>query len=129
MGSNLQRGFSLVEVLLSLIMVLCGLLGLARIEIAAFRYNRSAYFASVANTQASAIIECLRLTKSAQFCESYFNTRLAQLLPEGKCILHLTNQHYQVSIGWYEPQLRYRKKRCAQYHAAGFNCINHFGRL
>lgn len=129
MHNKLPRGFILVEVLLSVVIVSFGLLGLAKIEIAAFRYNRSAYFASVANAQASAMIECLRVTKSAQSCELYFNSMLAHLLPKGKCILHLTQQDYQLLIGWYEPQSHYKKKLCTDNYSDGFNCIIHFGKL
>ncbi len=124
-----QGAFSLIEVLLSLLILSVSLLSLAHIEIAALRYNRSAYFTSVADAQASALVDCLLITHSAAFCEQEYRTLYSAQLPKGQCFIRLNGWNYHLLIGWFSPESIYQNNNCTAYFATHFNCLSFTGKL
>jgi len=55
-----QQGFSLIEVLVSTIVLSIGLLGLAAVQTTAYRFNHDNYLRSVAMAQVDAIVDRMR---------------------------------------------------------------------
>lgn len=118
-----QSAFSFLEILLSLLVLTFGLLGLAKLEIAAHRYNRSAYYASLADAHLASVINCLRITASSSYCKQHFKIMISQQLPLGQLAVRLTKNDYQVAVGWQEPHLRRTKKICTAYFSSSCNCL------
>lgn len=58
-----QTGFSLLEILVSLIILSIGMLGLAALQLNAIRYNHGAELRSIATQQALAMIERMRANR------------------------------------------------------------------
>lgn len=66
-----QRGFTLVEVLVALIVLAIGLLGLAQLQARGLKFNQDAYVRSQATTLAYEIIDRMRSNRdSAELYES-----------------------------------------------------------
>lgn len=70
--SSKQKGFSLLEVLVSVVVLSIGLLGVAALQISAVRYNTSAQLRSIAISQMSAIIDRLE-ANSTGLVAGYYN--------------------------------------------------------
>jgi type IV pilus assembly protein PilV len=68
---NLQRGFTVVEVLVSLIVLSVGLLGIAKLMLFASRSNDSAYLRSQATELAYEILDSMRANRAAAIAHSY----------------------------------------------------------
>ncbi|TIC79596.1 type IV pilus modification protein PilV [Crenobacter intestini] len=63
-GGALQRGFSLLEVLVSIVVLSVGLLGVAALQMAGLRYNQSAAERSAAVIQLHSIEDVLRADRA-----------------------------------------------------------------
>lgn len=124
---NKQSGFSLVEVLIGLIMFSIALLGLAKLEISALRYNHAAYLASIAEMQLSGLIECMQLIKSSRKCCA--QSQVGTSLPKGKCAVSLSGGRYQIIIGWDESLLGRVTKNCSAKMPESYNCLSATGYL
>lgn len=59
--SGRQRGFSLIEVLVALLILSIGLLGVAGLQTRSLQMNQSAYYASQANLFAKGMVEAMRV--------------------------------------------------------------------
>ncbi|CAM4457026.1 MAG: hypothetical protein LEGION0398_MBIBDBAK_00815 [Legionellaceae bacterium] len=116
-------GFSLFEILISLLISGIAILVLAKSKIIAFRYNRNTYYESVANVIGNSVLECLQLLKTAPFCEYDCNKTLAILLPKGHCLIKQKQLYYTIIISWKEPTLFYKKAFCRQYLSPEMNCL------
>ncbi|MCK4742597.1 MAG: type IV pilus modification protein PilV [Sulfuriflexus sp.] len=66
-----QKGFTLIEVLISLLILGIGLLGLSALQLTALRHNTSAYNRSVATALAYDIADRMRANKNATEANSY----------------------------------------------------------
>jgi len=98
-----QKGVSMIEVLVTMIVIALGLLGHGRLLATTLNHNNSAYMRSVATMLAYDIAECMRANRAAAIGGSYnvaignspsggtvagddlvsWKTRLAELLPAG----------------------------------------------
>jgi type IV pilus assembly protein PilV len=63
--SGADRGLSLIEVLIALVVVSVGLLGMAGLQAYSIRNNNSAYHRSQANTLAYDLLDCVRTDRNA----------------------------------------------------------------
>lgn len=95
-----SSGFSLVEVLVSVVVIAVGLLGLTSMELISLKYNDSAYARSKANIFAYDMLDRLRSNKSAAMAEEYDQLSLADAAqftqPSGSAPI-ATQDRYQ----WY----------------------------
>ena len=66
-----QRGFSLLEILVTVIILSIGLLGLAGLQAAALRYSSTAYQRSQATALAYEIVDEMRANAKAARCGAY----------------------------------------------------------
>ncbi len=64
-GARRQRGFTLVEVLVALIVLAIGLLGLAQLQARGLKFNQDAYVRSQATTLAYEIIDRMRANRDS----------------------------------------------------------------
>jgi type IV pilus assembly protein PilV len=66
-----QAGFSLIEVLVTVVVLAIGLLGLAGLQINGLRYTHSAYFRSQATILAEDILDRMRANRAAAEAGNY----------------------------------------------------------
>ncbi len=66
-----QQGFTLIEVLVSMVILSIGLLGLAGLQTTGLRNNQSAYFASQAAIYANDMFERMRANRTAALADNY----------------------------------------------------------
>jgi len=66
-----EDGFSLLEVLISVLVLAVGLLGLAGLQTTVIKYNHSAYLRSIAVYQAENIIDRMRANKAGVSAGNY----------------------------------------------------------
>ncbi|MEE9494787.1 MAG: type IV pilus modification protein PilV [Gammaproteobacteria bacterium] len=71
--SRLQQGFTLIEVLVSMVILSIGLLGLAGLQTTGLRNNQSAYFSSQAAIYANDIFERMRANRTAAIDGGEYN--------------------------------------------------------
>lgn len=68
---NRQRGFTLIEVLVTVLILAIGLLGLAGLQTTALRSNHSAYLRSQATVLAYDIVDRMRANRNAALAGQY----------------------------------------------------------
>ena len=79
------RGFSLIEVLITFIVLSVGLLGLAALQANGLKNNQSAFWRSQATILAYSITDCMRANRTAALNGNY-NLTLAANPPSGTTI-------------------------------------------
>lgn len=99
----MKNGFSLIEVLISLLILSLILLGFDAMEIDALRENRNAYYFSVAENQLNSIAQRIQahpqdITKQLMI----WNQQNQQILPQGKGNVSGLFPNYIVTIFWGE---------------------------
>lgn len=72
MSSNIQKGFSLLEVLISVVVLSIGLLGIAALQMNAIRYNHAAQLRSIAISQIGNIVDRME-ANSAGVAAGYYD--------------------------------------------------------
>lgn len=118
-----QSGFSLLEVLITLVIIAIGLMGFAAMMVHSMKNNRIAMQRSIATFYAYDILDCMRVNRAAAIGGSYtvtfggalsdttvaatdvtaWKTQLSTLLPEGKGQISLPgNNVVKVEIQWNE---------------------------
>lgn len=106
--TNYNTGFTLIEVLISLLIVSLGLLGIAGLEITALRNTQESYWQSVATVQMASILERLRVNHSAfnerQECERW-SLQNQFLLPKNKSECVCNNVECKIILTWQKHQL------------------------
>ncbi len=98
-----QTGFSLIEVLISLMLLSLMLFGMDAMELMAVRDNRATYFFNVASNQAQDMAERLRVFAFAEdFRHSVaeWNQENQEVLPQGRGIITGAYPAYQITIFW-----------------------------
>lgn len=70
-GKRQQQGFSMMEVLVTVVIVAFGLLGFAGLLTKSIQDNRMAYMRSQATVLAYSVIECMRANRAAAVNGSY----------------------------------------------------------
>lgn len=99
------NGFSLIEVLISLLLLSIVLLGLDGMEIYALRENRDAYYFSQAENQLQSMIERLRVAGPYSDLNQQikiWNQQNLAVLPQGKGYVKRNFPTYNVTIFWGE---------------------------
>lgn len=112
-----HQGSSLLEVLISVVILSIGLLGLAALQMASQKNNHSAQFRTDAVVQAYSLIDKMRLNKSENYVLAKTNTppggplrkdtdlsewitELKTLLPKGEGEVSLTGNIVSVIVHW-----------------------------
>ncbi len=106
MNQTVPAGFSLIEVLVSLMLLSLALLGMDAMEIFALRENRSAYYFSLANAQMESITEHLRaigLVDNASIIRAW-NKENSILLPQGVGVVQGQFPTYAATLFWGDPK-------------------------
>ncbi|MCB1919948.1 MAG: type IV pilus modification protein PilV [Candidatus Competibacteraceae bacterium] len=116
--ARLQHGFTLIEVLVTVVVLAIGLLGLAGLQATALKYNSTAYQRSQAVILAYDIIERMRANQTQGVLEylachlggsctgvaqqdiQAWNNMLGQLLPFGTADITPTGNAVTVTIRW-----------------------------
>ncbi len=110
-------GFSLIEVLISLLLLSLILLGFDAMEIFALRENRAAYYFSVATNQLNTMLECLRALNSRDGLAqqiAIWNQQNQDVLPNGIGVVVGSYPMYTVTIYWGEIQHSCEKMRLGE---------------
>ncbi len=118
-----QSGFSLIEVLITVLIIAIGLMGFAAMMLNSMKNNRLAMQRSMATAYAYDIIDCMRVNRAAALGGNYtvtfggslssgtvagndvtaWKTQLSTLLPDGKGQISLPgNNVVRVEIQWQE---------------------------
>ena len=95
-------GYTLIEVLVSLLLLSVMLLGMDVMQIFALRQSRAAYYLSVAHTQMQSISERLRMTATLDpaMTISAWNTENALVLPQGVGYVRGSYPVYHAQLCW-----------------------------
>lgn len=99
----MSAGFSLIEVLISLIILAFILLGFDALQIHALRENQRAYFITVATNQLFSLAEQLRESDNSTDVTSIvteWNNQNKEVLPEGRGIISGNFPDYWITIFW-----------------------------
>lgn len=99
-----MKGFALLEILITLVILSIGLLAIAGMQLSALRHSQDAYLHSLATTQLQSLLERLRVNSSdakrtAELTE--WNTINARLLPQGTGDYTCNDHVCTASIQWY----------------------------
>lgn len=127
MVSMQQKGFSLVEILISVVILSVGLLGVAALQTKSVGFNHSGELRSIAAMQAYNMLDRIRANKAgrneglysnisglssdpgcsecsssqiAQLDQFQWNSMNAQLLPSGQGTVSQNNDTYTVTVFW-----------------------------
>jgi hypothetical protein len=96
-------GISLLEVLISLVLLSIALFGFDVMEISAVRDNRAAYFSSVAMNQMQSMVERLHALGKHQGLDQQitaWNNELQSALPRGNGVVIGSFPTYTVIVSW-----------------------------
>lgn len=76
-GGNLERGFTLIEILVAMLILSIGLLGIASMQVQGMRNNQSAYLKSQASLLAYDIADRIRMNRTRALAGDYtpFDTK------------------------------------------------------
>lgn len=111
------RGFTLIEVLVSLLLFAIILLGFDVMEVHSFREARAAYFLSTATYQLSAFSERLKVLAVNQGLDQaveVWNKQNKELLPQGYGEVHGQYPNYTLTIYWGKKQNECKKLKIGQ---------------
>jgi prepilin-type N-terminal cleavage/methylation domain-containing protein len=110
-------GFSLIEVLVSLLLISFILLGFNSTEVSSMSAIRDAYQFNLANHQLNNITERLRILKQYPGIEQQvaeWNTENQMILPQGKGEVEGHFPEYTISIRWGEQELPCQQNQLTQ---------------
>lgn len=101
-GNDSYCGFTLIEILITMLILSVGLLGIAGLEILALRQTQTSYYQSLANVQVAAMLERLRANQSAvarvRECNEWNVENQRLLLGKGECVCQQNN--CRVTLRW-----------------------------
>lgn len=103
MPSIYLRGFTLIEVLISLILLSLLLLGFNAMEMDALRSARAAYYFDLATQQLIAMTECLRVLGANQNLNeqiTLWNLQNQDVLPAGRGTVSGSYPSYVIAVYW-----------------------------
>ena len=151
-NSKKQRGFNLIEVMVSLVIFSIGLLGLAGLQQVGLAQNATAMQRTVAMSQAYDILDRMRNNRTTDYssatsastpncitasCDttqiaSYdiyeWNLALGSALPNGKGFITGSPTAYVVSVAWDEKRAGLTPTGCNPATPTGVKCISIQGR-
>ena len=119
---RIQKGFSLIEVLITMVVVAIGLLGFAGLQTYALKSNRLALQRSLATMNAYSILDSMRVNKAqaanSDYNQAYggvaaagtvagddlsaWNSAIASNLPSGQGAITVVGTAVSISIRWKE---------------------------
>jgi type IV pilus assembly protein PilV len=118
-----QRGFTLIEVLVAVLVLSIGLLGLAALQATSLRFNHSAYMRTQATILAQDIADSMRANRGSALDGEYdidigenaptgttrnmldlqnWKTTLAAVLPNGDGSIALDSQMVTITVRWFD---------------------------
>ena len=103
MHALINRGFTLIEVLISLFLLSFMLLGLNTLFLSGMRQTYADYYFSIASHQLIGMIERLHALRDAEGIEeqiNHWNAQNKQLLPQGVGVVSGIFPSYTVTIYW-----------------------------
>ncbi len=92
------KGFSLIEVMISIVIFSVGLLGLLRLQTLSLQHAYSAMLTSQAESQLVDMADQLMITAIPDI--SLWNNENNLLLPQGNGVLYGAAPHYQLQLFW-----------------------------
>lgn len=117
-----ERGFTLIEVLIALVVISVGLLGMASLSLHTMKANRNAFTLSQADTLAYSMLDDMRANRQAALNGSYdisltantpsstpsvalqdiahWRQILQKMLPDGTGSVSVTGNHATVVVQW-----------------------------
>lgn len=97
-----SSGFSWIEVLVSLNIILVLLLGLNATYVNTLKATKMTYYAAVAAQQLRSFSEVLYATNGANIAQirKQWHMQLAKVLPHGREIIHINNGYLVASVLW-----------------------------
>lgn len=146
-----QMGFSLIEVLVSLLVLGIGVLGVAALQTTALRYGHDSYLRSVAVLQANSMGDRMRANQNAvtsglynslsgipssppncSSCSSSdiatqdlyeWNSNNAQLLPAGQGTINNVGGHFDVVVRWDNDRTGATGLGCSGNSSVDLSCV------
>ncbi|SFT66714.1 type IV pilus modification protein PilV [Pseudomonas marincola] len=142
--SNMQRGVSLIEVLITLLVLSVGLIGLAGLQMVSIQANKSAYYRSQATLLAYDMADRMRANQVQANTDVYFLNypasstahevsgnqankdlsewlnALAQTLPDGTAAISRDERLLSISIRWNDNRGRVKARSDAQPYTETF---------
>lgn len=146
-----QQGFTLIEVLISVLVLSVGLLGLAALQATAIRFNDSAQLRSMAVFQASNMIDRMRVNLTGVKAGNYnnlsgtpsnapsctvcstadtatrdlylWNTANAQLLPAGQGVVTGNGSVFTVTVRWDNGRSGVTGTNCSGNVTVDLSCV------
>ena len=150
------KGSSLLEVLISIVVLSIGLLGIASLQANALRYNHSAELRTTASYQAYNMLDRIRANRTGAKANAYdnlsglpalpscitctstqiatkdlseWNTENNNLLPSGQGTVTRSNYVYTISIFWDNNRSNVTGLGCTGNEAVDLSCIQISGGL
>ncbi len=152
MGINYHRGFTLLEILVSVVVLSIGLLGLAALQSTSMRFNHDASLRSIATSQVNAMIDYMRanpqgitagnynnisgIPGSAPNCSTVctpaqiatlnafqWNTDNATYLPSGRGTVTANGALFRVTVMWDNDRSGALGTNCSGNHAVDLTCL------
>jgi prepilin-type N-terminal cleavage/methylation domain-containing protein len=120
MKNNSLSGFSLIEVLVSLLLLAILFLGLEGGEIYALRESRNAWIVSIAVRQLENMTERLSVSNDVDNQLVHWNEENAHVLPQGRGTVTGQSPIYVISIYWGESN---NQNPCQENHLGMSGCL------
>jgi type IV pilus assembly protein PilV len=113
MEGRRQDGATLIEVMITLLVLAIGLLGMAALQAVTLRTNQTAYFRSQATNLAYAAMDHARANRSQVVATgalpdlALFNARAAELLPGGTmtAVINASDFEIELTVSWTDARL------------------------
>ncbi|MHB1948439.1 MAG: type IV pilus modification PilV family protein [Gammaproteobacteria bacterium] len=113
-------GFTLIEVLISLLILSFILLGFDAMQLTSMRENRNAYYFSMAQNQLNSMIERLHAQPLSLDQIAIWNQQNQQVLPNGTGYVQGHFPCYKITIFWGEKN---HQDQCNQFQSGKINCL------
>ncbi|MEM7053394.1 MAG: type IV pilus modification protein PilV [Pseudomonadota bacterium] len=103
-----QHGLTLIEILITLLVLAIGLLGLAALQGFSLQSGQASYYRTQATNMAYEVADFTRANRSiatAGWVQAEFTDRVADVLPSGTVAVVLNNDQLAVTIRWLEDRV------------------------
>jgi type IV pilus assembly protein PilV len=104
-----NKGFTLLEILISILILSIGLLGFARAQLISLRHNESAYLQTIATIQNNSLAERFYICNLAHStaCKAkqidIWKAENKALLPQAESSAREYSDHYTIILKWQTP--------------------------
>jgi prepilin-type N-terminal cleavage/methylation domain-containing protein len=97
-----SQGFTLIEILISLLLISCMLLGLDAMQVASLRAAKSAYYTSIAAQQFQVMQHQLQVITSQDYQSLYqqWNSQNQAVLPNGHGSIKGSYPSFELTLSW-----------------------------